>query len=398
MKREDFLTTATGRIERSFGGSDTFIPAPPPTDIQYDAELVLLLERAGTALGELSASGRLLPNPQLRLLVDLFISHEAVLSSRIEGTQASLSDILLDEIDAAAEGGASRADRLEVNNYIAAMIKGLDLLQSRPISLNLVRALHAQLLEGVGRSRGEYSTPGEFRRGQNFIGPPGSSVENATYVPPAPERLLECLSAWERFANQRNVLPDLVQCAIMHEHFEAIHPFNDGNGRVGRLLITLFLIERGRLSQPLLYLSEYIEAHRPEYYERLQRVRTHGDYRGWILYFLEGVRATAISAGAQTSRLLDLRESFRIQLRGHKNAWALIDPLFVTPVMTTKRARTLLAVSDPSARAAVREMERAGILREITGRGSGRLGHVYVCAQILSAFDRSIAGDAAPTA
>lgn len=396
MKREDFLTTTSGRIERSMGGIDTFIPAPPSTDIQYDAEMVLLLERAGTALGELSASGRLLPNPQL--LVALFISHEAVLSSRIEGTQASLSDIFLDEVDAVPESGASPGDRLEVSNYIASMIEGLDLLQSRPISLNLVRALHARLLEGVGRSRGEYSTPGEFRRGQNFTGPPGSSLENATYVPPAPERLLECLSAWERFVNQRDIMPDLVQCALMHEHFEAIHPFNDGNGRVGRLLITLFLIERGRLSQPLLYLSEYIEANRPEYYERLQRVRTHGDHHGWLMFFLEGVRATALRAGTQTTRLLDLRESFRVQLRGHKNAWALIDPLFVTPVMTTKRARTLLAVSDPSARAAVRELERVGILREITGRGAGRLGHVYVCTQILSAFDPTLAGEAGPSA
>ncbi len=200
--------------------------------------------------------GRLLPNPHL--LIDPLMRQEAVLSSRIEGTRASLSDVL--EADALAREDSG--DVREIRNYVEAMAHGIERLKTLPLSLRLVQELHERLLRGV---RGDYATPGEFRRSQNWIGPQGSTPDTAPYVPPPVDELMPALSGWENFLHERDRLPDLIQCALMHEHFEAIHPFLDGNGRVGRLLITLFLIERGRLTQPLLYLSVFIEKHRQEY-------------------------------------------------------------------------------------------------------------------------------------
>src|SRR5439155_15495394 len=220
------------------------------------------------------------------------VRREAVLSSRIEGTKASLSDLLRDEV-AAPLVRAEDNDVLEVRNYVSAMLYGLERLKKLPLSLRLVREIHGRLMKGV---RGERATPGEFRRSQNWIGPAGSTPATARYVPPPPEYLDETLADWERFLHDRQAFPDLIQCAIMHEQFEAIHPFLDGNGRIGRLLITLFFVERGRLSQPLLYLSSYIEAHRQEYYESLQRVRTHGDWLSWLRFFITGVTEIATEA------------------------------------------------------------------------------------------------------
>jgi Fic family protein len=189
---------------------------------------------------------------------------------------------------------------------VTALEYGIQRLADLPLSLRLVREIHAHLMEGV---RGDQAAPGEFRRSQNWIGPAGSTIANAAYVPPPPDELMPALGKWEEFLQEHDVLPDLVQCALLHEQFEAIHPFLDGNGRVGRLLITLFLMERGRLSQPLLYLSSYIEAHRQDYYDLLQRVRTHGDWNAWIMFFLTGVKETAQQALRQTSILVDLRET-----------------------------------------------------------------------------------------
>jgi len=233
-----------------------------------------------------------------------------------------------------------------------------------------VRELHKHLMKGV---RGEVATPGEFRRSRNWIGKSGSTIETATYVPPPPQEMTEALGAWERFLHERELMPDLVQCALMHEQFEAIHPFLDGNGRVGRLLITLFLIERGRLTQPLLYLSEYIERHRQDYYELLQRVRTHGDWQGWIMFFLAGVADTATKAVAQAGRLMDLREEYRARLKTTPRAVELLDELFTNPYITVSRAASALSVSNPTARQAVAALENAGMLEEVSGRAWGKL-------------------------
>lgn len=378
MNPADFRVPSAGRVVQAPGGYAAFVPASLPPELTYDAGLVLTLSRADAALSELSGLGRQLPNPHL--LISPYVRREAVLSSRIEGTRTSLSELLLDE----AEGDRSEdADVREVRNYVEALEYGLERLRELPLSLRLVRELHERLMRGV---RGEQATPGEFRRSQNWIGPPGSTPATAAYVPPPPEEMMACLSNWELFLHDRDRLPDLLQCAIMHEQFEAIHPFLDGNGRVGRLLITLFLVERGRLTQPLLYLSDYIEAHRQQYYDSLQRVRTDGDWPGWCRFFLAGVEATSRAAVRQASRLTDLREAYRQRLARKPSALRLLDELFVNPYVTAGRAARLLGVTDPTARQAIAVLQEEGLLGEVTGRTWGR---VYLARPILEAFENN---------
>jgi len=380
MNPADFHAPEAGRVVRARGGYNAFIPAPLPPKLTYDDDLVLRLSRADAALSELSGLGRHLPNPHL--LIAPYVRREAVLSSRIEGTTTSLAELLLEEVAA----GSTRRDPddvREVRNYVTALEYGVTRLRTLPLSLRLVRELHARLMKGV---RGEHATPGEFRRTQNWVGGSRSTRETAVYVPPPPEFLMETLGAWETFLHERGRIPDLVQCALMHEQFEAIHPFLDGNGRVGRLMITLFLIERGRLTQPLLYLSAYIERHRREYYERLQAVRTDGDWTGWLRFLLVGVEEIAREAVGQASRLLGLRERWRERLRNYPKASQLIDGLLVNPYMSVARAQRILRVSNPTARQAVARLEKVGMLTEITGREWGRL---YLARPILRVIERN---------
>jgi len=379
MNPDRFNKAEAGRVVRTVRGYWAFVPAPLPPKLQYDAPTVLILSRADAALSELSGLGRHLPNPHL--LIAPYVRREAVLSSRIEGTQTNLSELLLEEV----EPGLVQQDPddvREVRNHVSALEHGIRLLKKLPLSLRLVREVHARLMWGV---RGEYATPGEFRRSQNWIGPGSSTIETATYVPPPPEELMDVLGAWEKFINRRDVMPDLVQCALMHEHFEAVHPFLDGNGRVGRLLITLFLMERGRLSQPLLYLSAYLEANRQEYYERLLAVRTGADFRGWVRFFLIGVEQTAREAVKRAGTLMDLREKYRRLLTRKAWALALLDELFVNPYVTVKRAQRLLKTSNPTARQAVGLLQKAGMLEESTERAWGK---VFVARSILRAIER----------
>lgn len=377
MQPDDFQAPQAGRVIRAAQGYHAFVPAPLPPVLDYPQPLVRLLSAADAALSELSGIGRILPNPHL--LIASYVRREAVLSSRIEGTRASLSDLFADEA-----GQLPRTppdDVREVGNYVAALDYGVQRLQTLPLSLRLVRELHERLMRGV---RGDHATPGEFRRSQNWIGPHGSTPANAPYVPPPPQEMHDSLAAWEGFLHQRGELPDLVQCALMHEHFEAIHPFLDGNGRVGRLLITLFLIERGRLSQPLLYLSEFIERNRDDYYRGLMRIRTHGDWAGWLHYFLAGVEWSARRALRQAQQLLALRERMRTALAGDARAAALVDALFENPYIDIKRAETLLDVSAPTARKTLTALQAAGFLRELTGRQRGR---VYLADAVFAAID-----------
>lgn len=382
MDPAEYRAPEAGRIVHIPTGYAAFVPAPLSPALRYSAELALALSQADASLGELSGIGRFLPNPHL--LIASYIRREAVLSSRIEGTRTRLVDLFLDEATPRRPldlMGAEASDLREVRNYVAALERGIQRLTTLPLSLRLVRELHARLLAGV---RGEWAAPGEFRRSQNWIGPPGSTLGSATYVPPPPSELPDALAAWERFLHQRGTIPDLVQCALMHEQFEAIHPFLDGNGRVGRLLITLFLVERQRLSLPLLYLSAYLEAHRQDYYDRLQRVRTNGDWHGWLLFFLTATAVTAREATSQAQRLLELRESLRHRLRDKTKALALIDALFVNPYISVARAADLLQVSNPTARQTVGLLLERGLLEEITGRDWGRL---YLARPILEALD-----------
>jgi cell filamentation protein, protein adenylyltransferase len=377
MNPKDFRAPNAGRVIKTAQGYAAFLPAPLPPKLQYDDGFLVSLSRADAALSELSGLGRHFPNPHL--LIAPYVRREAVLSSRIEGTKASLSDLLLDEVEAATPSGVDDVE--EVRNYVVAMEYGLERLKKLPLSLRLVREIHARLMKGV---RGQRATAGEFRRSQNWIGPAGSTPQDAPYVPPPPEHLDETLANWERFLHERNLLPDLVQCAIMHEQFEAIHPFLDGNGRIGRLLITLFLVERGRLAQPLLYLSAYIETHRQEYYDLLQRVRTHGDWLSWLRFFLAGVTEIATEAVGQASRLMDVREKFRARLRNKPNALALIDELFLNPYMSVARAEKVLRVSNPTARKAVMSLQQNGMLKEMTGREWGKM---YLATPIMEIIE-----------
>jgi cell filamentation protein, protein adenylyltransferase len=372
----DFRSPNAGRVVQTTAGYAAFVPAPLPPDLSYDSELVLSLSRADAALSELSGLGRQLPNPHL--LIASYIRREAVLSSRIEGTRASLSDLLLDEAEL---DRSDNADVQEVRNYVVALEYGLERLRELPLSLRLVRELHERLMQGV---RGNRATPGELRRSQNWIGPTGSTPATAPYVPPPPDLMADCLTNWERFLHDRGRFPDLIQCALMHEQFEAIHPFLDGNGRLGRLLITLFLMERARLSQPLLYVSDFIEAHREEYYDSLQRVRTDGDWGGWLLFFLKAVEETARAGVRQASRLMDLRETFRRRLSRKPNSLKLLDDLFLNPYLTVARATRILGSSEPTARQTLAFLQEEGLLVEVSGRKWRR---VYLARPILEAIE-----------
>ena len=378
MRAEDFHAPAAGRLVATMGGALAFVPAPLPPALDYDAELVLALSRADGALSELSGLGRQIPDPHL--LIAPYLRQEAVLSSRIEGTVTTLSELLIDQA-----GGATtergRDDLREVRNYVTAMEHGLARLAELPLSLRLVREVHEELMRGV---RGGTSAPGEFRRLQNWIGPPESTLATATYVPPPVPDMTEALGLWERFLNERDTMPVLVQCALMHEHFEAIHPFLDGNGRVGRLLITLFLVERERLSQPLLYLSAFIDAHRNDYYDALLRVRTEGDWRGWLLFFLAGVAETSKRAARQAETLMDLRERYHELLRRAPRAVALVDELFRSPYVTTAGAAQALGVSTPTAKRAMDKLLDAKILEDVGERAWRR---VFVAPEIMSALE-----------
>jgi cell filamentation protein, protein adenylyltransferase len=358
-------------------GAVAFVPQSLPPLLSLDMAFARLLSEADAALSELSGLGRQLPNPHL--LIAPYLKREAVLSSRIEGTQASLNDLFREEL-ASPEDDTS--DVKEVSNYARALELGIQRLQTLPLSLRLVREIHGALLAEV---RGQDQQPGEFRRHQNFIGPRGSTLATAIFVPPPVTEMNAALDSWEKFLHSDHSLPDLVACALMHAQFETIHPFGDGNGRVGRLLITLFLVSRNRLSQPLLYLSAFIEEHKNDYYDLLQRTRTHGDWRQWLDFFLTGVREIAKESTRQVTQLLDVRESWRANLRGHANEQALVDALLANPFITVDRAARVMNKSFPTASAAIDWMTANGYLAEITGRKRGR---VFAAEAILAIIER----------
>lgn len=377
MQASDFRAPEAGRVIQTPNGFAAFVPAPLPPRLDFTPQLTNALSAADAALGELSGLGAVMPNP--RLLIAPYVRIEAVSSSRIEGTQASLSDVLADE--AGQPVNVPPDDVREVRNYVDALEFGVERLKTLPMSLRLVCELHERLMHRV---RGGHATPGQFRRSQNWIGPPGSTPATATYVPPPVEEMKEALGHWEKFLHVRETMPDLVQCGLMHEHFEAIHPFLDGNGRVGRLLITLFLMERGRLSQPLLYLSEFIERHRRDYYAGLLAVRTHGDWTNWLVYFLNGVRWSAQRAIRQSRLLIALREKLMKRVSALPRALPVIDALFENPFLGPARVMKLTGVSDPTARKLIAGMKKAGVVRETTGR---KWGKQFVADAVLKAIE-----------
>lgn len=341
-------------------GYPAFVPDPAPREIEMSDASLAALDEASNRLGVLQGIGRQIRNPHL--LISPYMSREAVLSSRIEGTQTTMSDVYAADLDQTELIQA--ADVREVRNYRNAHKRGL--ASRLPLSLRLIRDLHRWLMKGV---RGHERHPGEFRTYQNFIGAPTGG--EATYVPPPVPQMNELLDDLERFLHEEDALRPLVQAAIIHYQFEAIHPFGDGNGRVGRLLIPLFLHDRGLLPQPLLYLSAYFERSRSDYYEKLLRVSTHGDWNGWILYFLTGVSVQAQEAADLADRLLELHNRYREKLQAKHvtaNVLALIDALFENPLVYTRRAEEILGVSAPTARSTIKTLEAEGVLREITNR------------------------------
>lgn len=348
-------------------GYRAFHPHPLPPKIDWSPGLVRSLSDADARLGRLAGEGRRLPNPHL--LIRPFVRREAVYSSRIEGTQSTLGELLAAEAGVAVE--RSPDDLREVANYVAALEYGVKRLASLPLSLRLVRELHARLMKGV---RGETATPGEFRRSQNWIGAPGCTLQQASFVPPPPEDLMDHLGAWEKALHDRG-LPPLVHAALLHYQFEAIHPFLDGNGRVGRLLITLFLCERGILPMPLLYLSAFFEATRRDYYDRLLGVTLRAEWAPWLEYFLNGVARQSEDALGRAERINSMLERWRNDLAPERSkaSLRLIDIIGANPFLTPRSAQAALDVAYNTAMAAIRRLERRRILRRVDDRKRDRV-------------------------
>ncbi len=354
-----------GRYVAQPAGYRAFVPSPLPPDppIALDEALASLLSRADQAIGRLDGATATLPNPDLFLA--MYVRQEAVLSSQIEGTQSSLDDILSFELD--PEGAETPRDVVDVVNYVRAMNFGLDRRETLPLSLRLIREIHAVLLAGV---RGADKQPGEFRTSQNWVGAGFVPLERATYVPPAPHAMWDALDNLERFLHHPRQMPILIHVGLAHAQFETIHPFLDGNGRVGRLLITLLLCHHGVLHLPVLYLSAFLKRHRAEYYDRLTAIREAGDWEGWLGFFLRGVLETAEEAARTAREILDLRERHRLLIQQHRlerHGLGLLEVLFRHPVVNVRFVEQALGVKFGTVSALLARFVEIGIVTESTG-------------------------------
>ena len=366
-------TMRAGHYIRQPRGYRAFIPDPLPPDppIRFDAQMADLLSEANRELGRLDGSILTLPAPDL--FVFMYVRKEAVLSSQIEGTQSSLNDLL--EAEARIMRPGRPRDVQEVINYVNAMNYGLARLSELPVSGRLIREIHARLLAGV---RGREQRPGEFRETQNWIGPSGCTLAEATFVPPPAELVGPSMAELERFLHAKDDLPPLIRIGLAHAQFETIHPFLDGNGRVGRLLITLLLCEQGILQKPVLYISHYFKKHRSEYYERLQSIRDDGDWESWLRFFLRAVASVSNEAADTARRIVELRERHRNLIindfgRVAANALVILESLYSQPIVTVNQIAERLGVTFTSANTLVTRLCRAGILEEITGQARNRV-------------------------
>ena len=347
-----------GQLIRQIEGYRAFIPAPLPPDPApvFDAAMIALLSKADRALGRLDGITSVLPNPEL--FVAMFVRKEAVLSSQIEGTQSTLDDVLQFELD--DEGVELPKDIGEVVNHVNAMNYGLDRLNGLPLCLKLIKEIHERLFQGLRRGD---KMPGDFRRTENWIGPAGCTLKTANFVPPPVNEMRRSLDNLERFLHDANSFPVLVHCALAHAQFETIHPFIDGNGRIGRLLITLLLCEREVLHRPLLYLSPYLKANRAESDDRLTAIRISGDWEGWIKFFLEGVFEVSQAASSTAREILELRERYRQRVK----IQPLLDYLFEQPLISISMVQKRLGCGYPTASKYVEQFAEEGLLRETTG-------------------------------
>lgn len=360
--RSSAKSDRTGRYVRQLTGYSAFIPNPLPPDPPIDmGSLTGVLSEANLAIGRLDGVGRTLPNPDL--FVAMYVRREAVLSSQIEGTQSTLDDVLAYELDAST--ARLPGDVSEVVNHVAAMNYGLTRLETLPLSLRLIREIHEQLMAGV---RGAEKDPGEFRRSQNWIGPRGGTLNDAAFIPPPITELDRLLGDFETFARTPGPLPALVHAGLVHAHFETIHPFLDGNGRVGRLLITFLLVHEGILHRPLLYLSYFLKRHRAEYYDRLMAVRHDGNWESWLDFFLRGVAETAEEATLKAVAIVQMREVHRTAVSDlGAHAIQALDHLYERPVINVAALEEALNVSWPTANKLVQQFQEKGLLEEMTG-------------------------------
>lgn len=381
MKPNDFHSTRSGRVIRTKAGYWAFIPAPLPPAFEWSPLLVSTLSEAERELSRLTALAGNFPFP--RLLTQPFIRREAVLSSRIEGTRASLTDLYQFE-SRQLSFLETDEDIREVHNYVRALDFGLDRLASLPVSLRLIQEIHAKLLEGV---RGGQLSPGKFRRTQNWIGPAGSTIETATYVPPPVDEMQSALSDMEKFIHADTEMPALVRAALIHYQFEAIHPFLDGNGRMGRLLSMLLFQEWDVLPQPLLNLSAYFERHRQEYTDHLLAVSQRGGWEAWLRFFLRGVSLQSRESVFCMTRLQGIRTRYESLVQADRNPLrmtAVIDFIFSRPILTIRQLETALEIPYMAAKRYMDKLVEARVLQETTGYARNR---IFLANEVFQALE-----------
>lgn len=380
MPVRDHESRPAGQYVEIEAGLRAFVPDFLPVDLPIDWEIVAALSGADRAIGALAGLGSHIANPHL--LIPPFLRKEAVASSKIEGTQADLGQLVLfEETDVEAHPGS---DVREVRNYVQALEYGLAYQADQPVSLWLVRAMHAQLMDRV---RGVDLSPGQFRIRQNYIAKSGQTMRQARYIPPPPTLVPELLENLEHYITSPSSQPPLIRLALVHYQFEAIHPFLDGNGRLGRLLISLLLCKWGVLPQPMLYLSDFFERHRSGYVDCLLRVSTEGQWKAWILFFLDGIRVQSRDAVVRSDHLMLLRESYRARYQDRRTARIVrtIDFLFERPILSIPRLARDLSITYRSASAIVSTLVSDGILSEMTGQERNR---VYGAMEIMDVLVR----------
>ncbi len=374
------------RVGRGEVAYDAFVPNPLPAPLTLTRRLFTTLSEADRALGELAGLGRMIPNPAL--LISPFIRKEAVLSSKIEGTETTMTEVYSFEAELSTPPTRRRTrippDVIEVINHIDATRYGLVRINELPISLRLIKELHERLMRGV---RGEDKSPGEFRRTQNWIGSRGCLLKDATYVPPPVPEMERSLDRLETYVHAEDDLPPLIRLAMIHSQFEMIHPFIDGNGRIGRLLIVLLMVHWNLLPIPLLYLSAFFERNRETYYERLLGVSARGEWEEWISFFLQGIGEQARDATTRAKKLQDLQAEWRGQVTSPRSSTLtlrLVDSLFESPVVRVPRAQALLGVTYPSAKQTIDKLVQAGILEPYGDRTYSR---AWIAPRILELID-----------
>lgn len=374
----DVTKSPAGQFIKSTSGYRAFIPHPLPPEINWDIQLVNALSRADFLLGKLAREGSRLPNPHL--LIRPFIAREAVLSSKIEGTQATIGEILAASAGITVQRNPD--DIQEVQNYITALNYAINRLNDLPLSLRLIQEIHYHLMQGV---RGSHATPGEFRRSQNWIGTPGCTLNTAKFVPPPPNELAECLGEFEKFLHNRQI-PTLVHAALCHYQFEAIHPFLDGNGRIGRLLVILLLTQQKMLPTPILYLSAFFEATRDEYYQQLYNVSIKGTWNEWFIYFLSGIALQTEDVLSRTEKINDLLNRWKLQVASaSSNIPVLIVEYFaVNPYLTVKKITEELKIAYSTAQRGIQKLERVNIIQQIN---SSKRDKVYCAKEILTILE-----------